>query len=169
MKTKAFLIIALLCAVAQGAWAQTNVSTEDELTTAISGGTTVSVTLTADIALSNYVDIPSSKTVTIDLNGHKLDRGLSKLTSYGIVIRVETGGTLTVKDSAGGGTITGGYDATGGGICVLGTLNFESGTISGCYGTRGGAIYTTSDGTVNMSGGSITGNRASEAGDGIYN
>ena len=168
MKTKAFLIIALLCAVVQGAWAQTNVSTESELTSAISSGTTVSVKLTADIALSNYVDIPSSKTVTIDLNDHSLNRGLSELTSYGIVIRVETGGTLTVKDSAGGGTITGGYDATGGGICVLGTLNFESGTISGCNGTKGGAIYITSDGTVNMTGGTISGCSASDCG-GIYN
>ena len=168
MKNIQYLIIVLMCMVAQGAWAQTEVSSESALTTAISGGTTISVKLTENIALSNYVDIPSSKTVTIDLNGHTLDRGLSELTSYGIVIRVENGGTLTVKDSGTGGTITGGYDATGGGICVLGTLNFESGTISGCTGTRGGAIYTTSDGTVNMTGGTITGNTATDGG-GIYN
>ena len=166
MKKSLFLTIALLCTVVQGAWAQTEVSTEDALNSAISDG--ADIKLTADIALSNYVDISSSKTVTIDLNGHKLNRGLSELTSYGIVIRVENGGTLTVKDSGSGGTITGGYDATGGGICVLGTLNFESGTISGCYGTKGGAIYTTSDGIVNMTGGTISGNTSTDGG-GIYN
>ena len=144
-------------------------STESELTNAVTNGTSpLSIKLTGDIALSNYVDIPANKTVTLDLNGKKLDRGLSALTDYGIVIRVETDGTLIVKDSGTGGTITGGYDATGGGICVLGTLNFEGGTISGCSGTKGGAIYTTTSGTVNMSGGTISGNTATDGG-GIYN
>lgn len=100
MKKIRFLIIALLCAVVQGAWAQTEVSTEDELNNAITDG--ADIKLTADITLSDYVNINDSKTVTIDLNGHSLNRGLSELTSLGNVIRVQTSSTLTIKDSGSG-------------------------------------------------------------------
>ena len=54
------LIIALLCAVAQGAWAQTEVSTEAALTTALGGESPISIKLTTDIALSEKLEIATS-------------------------------------------------------------------------------------------------------------
>ena len=59
MKTKVFLIFALLCAVAQGAWAQNPVSTKEQLTAAITNG--ANIVLGADIVLSNEVTIDVKK------------------------------------------------------------------------------------------------------------
>lgn len=50
MKAIRFVIITLLCAVAQGAWAQTEVSTEDDLKTAVQTDG-ANIKLTADIEL----------------------------------------------------------------------------------------------------------------------
>ena len=58
-----YLIIALLCAVVQGTWAQTEVSTENGLRSAITDG--AYIRLMADIALSEKLEIASDKTVTI--------------------------------------------------------------------------------------------------------
>ena len=159
MKKIHYLIIGLLCMMAQGAWAQTSVATEDELNNAVNnGGAKVSVKLTADIALSNYCEIPDDKEVTLDLNGHKLSRNLSGQTTCGNILRVTSDADLTIKDSAGGGTIKGGYDSHGGAICNYGTLTFEGGTITGCTGSSyGGAVYVVSGGTFTMSGGTIDG------------
>jgi hypothetical protein len=52
MKKFHYLIIALLSAVAQGAWAQTNVSTDQELRTALQIEN-VDIKVCADINLSN--------------------------------------------------------------------------------------------------------------------
>ena len=98
MKTRlAFLLIALLT-WAQGVWA-TDVTTESELRSAIADG--ANIKLTADIALSNYLGIDNGKTVTLDLNGHTVSRNSNSYSDLGSVIRVEKGGTLTVKDSSG--------------------------------------------------------------------
>ena len=69
MKQIRYLIIALLCLMGQGAWAQTEVSSESELNSAISSGSKVSIKLTKNIMLSTYVEISDGKTVTFDLNG----------------------------------------------------------------------------------------------------
>lgn len=47
--------------------------------------------------------IPADKTLTIDLNGCALDRGLAEKAPWGTVI--SNSGTLTIRDSKGGGTI----------------------------------------------------------------
>ena len=177
------------------------------------------VKLTADIVLSEGIVVPDGLTAVLDLNGHTLDRGLTECIDKGSVIRVEYGGTLTIKDSSDNGTgvITGGRSWNGGGICNHGTLTIEGGTISGNqarhekYGggagiyndkyngtgallilkggvitdndaRRGGGIYNGADGTIRIEAGTkttrkeliptnvqITGNRASQDGDGIYN
>ena len=68
------LLAALICATT--AWAQTKVSTDDELRTAIQTDG-ANITMTADIDLSNItLSIESGRTVTIDLGGYTLDRGL---------------------------------------------------------------------------------------------
>ena len=131
------LILAFLCAVAQGAWAADyNVGTESELRGAISNG--ANIKLTADIALSNCLEIgdggSSTPTVTIDLNGKTLSRSLEAADADGHVIWVRTGSTLTVTDGSGdnSGKLTGGYANNGGGICNYGTLYFQGGTITSC-------------------------------------
>ena len=145
MKKTFLMTLALLCAVAQGAWAQTEVGTEAALTEVINGdGSNKAVKMTADITLGSRLNIVNGKNVTLDLNGHTLARSLSSAADDGNVIRVETGGQLTVKDSSGNdsGQITGGKAINGGGICNHGTLTFESGSITGCSASsNGGGIY----------------------------
>lgn len=112
-------MLVLLCAVAQSVWAQkaTTVSTEQELTTAIADGAT-NIQLAKDIQLSKYLNI-EGKTVTIDLNGHKLSRSLSSHSNVGHVIWAHAGSKLTLTSSAGGyGTIEGGKAYNGGAIHI---------------------------------------------------
>lgn len=113
------------------------------------------------------ISIPSGKTITVDLNGHTIDRKLTAETYNGNVIY--NAGTLTIKDTAGGGKITGGWtDLNGGGIYNEGILNFEGGTVSENTAVYGGGIYN-KNGTLNLDGGTISGNKAGRYGGGVYN
>ena len=125
------------------------------------------ITLTESIKTTKCLIIPEGVTVTLDLNGKTLDRGLvvqkersnliviepneekpddsesTECFDLGSVIRVEPGAELTVKDSSGNnsGVITGGASYNGGGICNHGALTFEGGTIKGnkaLHDTHGG-------------------------------
>ncbi len=116
--------------------------------------------------------IPSGKTVTLDLNGHTIDRALAGAEDDGYVIKVV--GTLTLTDAsdAKDGTITGGKTAQyGGGVYVEtnGAFTMEGGTISGNtanYG--GGGVYVNGNGTFEMTDGTISGNTAQYNGGGVY-
>ena len=135
-------------------------------------GSTIKLTqsytaLSTDSALS----IPNSRALTIDLNGFTLDRGLRDgAKENGYVIVVSSTGGLTLRDSQGGGAITGGYNrGDAGGILNKGALTIENAAITGNKATGSGAgIHNT--GTLTINGGSITKN-ASENwhGGGIYN
>ena len=168
-------VLALLLAVVQGAWAQTDVSTEQALKEAVNGNK--SVKLTADISLGSRLVIANGKSVTIDLNGHKLSRSLKSAAGDGNVISVETGGQLTVKDSGNDyGQISGGKAINGGGICNHGTLTLEGGTVTDCYASsNGGGIYNapaTAGGTpatLAIKGGQVTTNSCGDRGAGIFN
>ena len=107
--------------------------------------------------------IGKDKDITVDLRGHSIDRARTEPTNYGHVIQVE--GRLTVTDSVGGGTITGGNtkNAYTGGVLVRGTFTLENGTIcdNRVQMSYGGGVYI-DKGTFNMNGGAITGNVASE-------
>ena len=72
IRTKLFLIIALLCAVAQGAWADEPSWKEVGDATALSGaiGKDPYIKLTADITVESHLTI--SGNTTIDLNGKTL-------------------------------------------------------------------------------------------------
>ena len=126
----------------------------------------------------------SSINLTVDLNGHKIDRNLGDYASdQGQVIYLKSG-TLTIKDSAGGGKITGGNSThddslwgedgeewNGGGFYIVGSSNLfiEGGEISGNKVTgHGGAIYWNSSGKLCITGGTITGNSADTKGGAIY-
>ncbi len=138
----------------------------------IDASTTKTITLTKDLMADIDEDtgfvIASGKNITLDLNGYTLDRGLTSYSDEnGYVISVESGATLTVKDSSTeqNGKLCGGYrNGNGGGVLVSGTFNLESGSISGCKASQnGGGIYLSS-GTFNMSGGKISGCSATDAG-----
>ena len=160
----------------------TVVFNEEELNSAISDNAPY-IVLGCDIPLSSNVSIPSGKTLTLDLNGQTLSRSLSECNDLGNVIRISSGGTLTVRDSSGdnSGQIKGGRATNGGGICNHGTLTFEGGTITDCMANAasqgsgcGGAIFnapSTAGGTpatLNFTGGVIVGNWGKDSG-GIYN
>lgn len=114
-----------------------------------------------------FLNIPSGHTLTLDLNGHTLDRNLDSQESDGCAVK--NSGTLTITDTSlsGSGTITGGCNSgSGGGILNEGTLNINGGILSGNKAQEGGAIANENDGTLNLNGGSITNNRAVDFGGG---
>ncbi len=139
------------------------------------GGT---VTLDKDYTASSGDDrlqIRNNKSVTINLNGHTLNRNCSEKTKNGHVLEVFGGSTLTITDSSasgtnpGTGTITGGWPDRGGGIYVNENANLviESGTIARNHSNKAGAgVYVL--GSLTMTGGKIEGNHASESGGGIF-
>ena len=135
----------------------------------LTGGNTYK--LQNDVSMDAHIHIPSEATVTIDLNNHKLSRGLASPYGWGFVI-YNDGGNLTITDSSNekGGIITGGYNnGDGSGIYNnSGTLTIEGGTFSGNHAaSNGGAIYIKT-GTLNLKGGTITNNIATYQGGGIY-
>ncbi|MBQ6316586.1 MAG: Ig-like domain-containing protein, partial [Oscillospiraceae bacterium] len=129
------------------------------------GGTVI--TLEKDYAASASDDrITVSKDITIDLNGHALNRNRLSNTDDGHVLEVFSGGTLTLLDSSPDktGVITGGWSNTGGGIYVNenGTLNLRGVRIAGNHAGTGGGVYL--KGTLNITDGRIEGNIADRSG-----
>ncbi len=119
------------------------------------------IQLANDIKMSNStLVIGGGKTVTIDLNGKTLDRGLTSrdFDHGGQVITVRKNGTLNLSN----GTLTGGYGGNGGGLANEGgTATLTNVNITGCTGDqRGGGI--SNYGTLTMTGGSITGNTSND-------
>ena len=138
---------------------------------ALIDGTADGGTLTLDkdyIALSTEerISIPSGKTITIDLNGHTINRNLTAAISGGNVIKNSGNLTITDTSDANTGKITGGWTtSSGGGIYSNGTLTLESGTISGNKAEwyAGGVC----SGKFTMNGGTISGNTAGLRGGGV--
>lgn len=154
--------------------------------------------LSADITITDAIQIANDAEITLCLNGHKITQ-----TGQKVVFRIGTSllgtnavlnlcdcssgktGTLTGANySAGcvhdlgtfnmyGGIITGNTTTGhGGGVCVSGknTFNMYGGTISGNTAQKnGGGVSVSSDGTFNMHGGTISDNTALENGGGVYN
>lgn len=151
--------------------------------------------------VDDYLTVGSGKTLTLDLNGWTIDRGLSESSARadGYLINIPSGTSLTIKDTGGSGSLTGGkMDGNGGCIVNAGTLEIQSGTITdnsatgeggAIYNTNnltisggiisnnsttgvnmdGGAIYNASGATMTLSGGTITANNATGNGGGFYN
>ena len=163
---------------------------------AIAGIDSTKILLDADITLSSYFSIANDITVTMDLNGHTLDRGLEvqPASGSGQVIYIDEGGSLTIVDNSvnqtgvikhgfggigsihnegaliiNGGTIQDCMAGScGGAISNSGTLTINGGIIKDCSSPEGGAIYNEPNGTITISGGTIQGCQASNGG-AIYN
>ena len=99
---------------------------------------------------TTYSDITINYDVTLCLNGHTLDMKTDTLT-------VSSGATLTICDCQSGGTITGTESHINLNVISVegGTLNLESGTISGTT-TGSGSLISVKDGELNVTGGTIS-------------
>lgn len=153
---------------------EAEVSTKDELTSALGDSTKDTVKLTADIIIDTTLTV--NRAVTLDLNGFVL-----RMTGNDSVIKVEQGGNLTIADSnkntahkfaqntnglwelvdgsstssktVNGGIITGGKAQNGGGVYVApgGKLNMTGGSIVGCQAKDGGGVYLDDDSQTDAS------------------
>ena len=153
---------------------EAEVSTKDELTSALGDSTKDTVKLTADIIIDTTLTV--NRAVTLDLSGFVLQR-----TGEGSVIKVGQGGELTIADSdtdkehkfaqntnglwelvvgssttsktVNGGIITGGKAKNGGGVYVApgGKLHMTGGSIVGCQASHGGGVYLDDDSQTDAS------------------
>ena len=144
------------------------VATAEELATALENNANDTVKLTADITINTTLTI--SRTVTLDLNGNVL-----KMTGSGSVIKVESGGSLTIADS--NTTTQHNFTPNGDGLWVLdetgGSKFVYGGIITGGTGmppgvnySEGGGVYVSAGAALTMNGGSIVGCKA-ESGGGV--
>ena len=127
------------------------------LVTQFAGGGTIA--LEADITAGsedNCLTVPEGKTLTLNMNGYTLDRGLFTETAKenGYVILVKNGGKLTINSGTSNGTIKGGHNSgDGGGIYVEagGELTLTNVTVtenSINSNKVGGGVYVETDGTL---------------------
>ena len=129
------------------------------------------ITLTKDyeaVTTDTYLSVPNSQNITIDLNGHTLNRNTTAKADGCVIWNL---GELTITDTSTGhsGTIRGGNNTNGGGgIHNEGTLHFNGGTIrNNASSHAGGGIYNA--GTLDINGGTISNNSTTKLGAGIYN
>ena len=146
------------------ALAAESVTTEEALKTAVANGG--EVTLGDKITLTSTLTIPTGKSVTLDLNGYTLEANVNA-----DAITIE--GTLTLKDSGTGGTITHGTNYTGRGVYVSKNAAFEmhGGTITNnSTSNDGGGVYvyggSSGNGQFTMTGGTISNNTVGNNGRG---
>ena len=133
----------------------------------------IKICLTSDWNLSDRLIVPEGANVTIEMNGYKIDRGLSSTENDGEVIYLSKNSTLTLTGNSfsdtefsfngykyssssetlsltSGGLVTGGYSANGaGGIHMKKgtTLNLEHVAIAG---NKGIGEFTNDGGGINM-------------------
>lgn len=148
------------------------VATAEELTAAPENNANDTVKLTADITIGTTLTV--SRTVTLDLNGNVL-----KMTGGFSVIKVESGGDLTIADSTPNKVHKFNPNYTDMWGCGLWKLDKDTGTeiVSGGVITGGGGDLTHSDGggvlvnvggKLTMTGGSIVGCSAGGLGGGVH-
>lgn len=150
-----------------------------DLRTLLNGNS--SVTLEHDyVALESDNPIIINNNVTIDLNGHKIDRNLQEAKVNGYVLRIEKNKTVTIEDNSTEhtGYITGGFNIhDGGGIFNNGKLTLNDVTIKNnevvkktgeSASGRGAGIYSSDGSTLTINRGQIINNNAVGGGGGIY-
>ena len=101
MKQKHFILaLVAMLSFAFSAFAQTTVTTEADLRTAMSSAG--AITLGGDIELEKAIVIPKKIAIVLDLNGHRIEG----VTTGQNGISLESNASLTINDSKGGGLIT---------------------------------------------------------------
>lgn len=147
------------------------VATAEELTAALENNANDTVKLTTDITINTTLTI--SRTVTLDLNGNVL-----KMTGRGSVIKVESGGNLTIADSNASTPHNfypdykdsawhidmwklddSGSETVSGGVITGGSSDYAH--------NDGGGVLVNAGGTLTMTGGSIVGCSAIGLGGGV--
>lgn len=132
------------------------------------------IILNADVTAGKtdtVLTVPDGSVLTLDLNGHTIDRALAEPGgNAGSAIHVQSGAMLTVTDSSedATGKITGGYAPHGGGINNSGTLIVEGGCITGnAASDSGGGVVN--NGNLIVKSGKITENKALTEAGGVFN
>lgn len=139
------------------------VSTPEDLASALGDSTKDTVKLTADIIIDTTLTV--NRAVALDLNGFVL-----RMTEKDSVIKVAQGGELTIADS---NTATPHKFAQTDGLWVLvidssaTNKTVNGGIITGGKAKKGGGVYVAPGGKLHMTGGSIVGCQASHGG-GVY-
>lgn len=150
---------------------EAEVTTAEELTAALANSSISGITLKGDVEISSTLTV--NRTVTLDLNGNVL-----KMTGGFSVIKVESGGDLTIQDS----NITTrhnfypNYKQPAWHIDMWKLDDSGSETVFGGVITGGGGDFAHSDGggvlvaggTLVMAGGNIVGCSATSRGGGVY-
>ena len=107
----------------------------------------------ATITLNSNTEIAATlqikKDLTLDLNGHVL-----KMTGDGSVLKVSDPATLTITDSRPQNPHTGSYEGLPGGVITGGKGTDAGGSVH----SVGGAVFLENGTTLNLEGGTITGN-----------
>ena len=148
------------------------VATAEELTAALADGSISGITLKKDIDIGSTLTV--NRTVTLDLNGNVL-----KMTGGFSVIKVESGGNLTIQDS--NKTTQHKFnpqckdlvwyidmwklDDNGSEIVSGGVITGGGGDFAHSY---GGGVLVNAGGTLTMTGGSIVGCSAVDLGGGVH-
>lgn len=147
------------------------VATAEELAAALADSSISGITLKGDVEISSTLTV--NRTVTLDLNGNVL-----KMTGGFSVIKVESGGDLTIADSTPNKVHKFNPNYTDMWGCGLWKLDKDTGTeiVSGGVITGGSSDYAHNDGggvlvnaggTLTMTGGSIVGCSAIGLGGGV--
>lgn len=142
------------------------VTTAKHLTDMLADSSVVKITLAENIDIDSTLTV--NRTVTLDLDGNVL-----KMTGSGSVIKVESGGSLTIQDSSTstphkftpGGDGLWGLDETGGSEIVYGgIITGGTGMPPGVNYSEGGGVYVSAGAALTMNGGSIIGCKAGSGG-----
>lgn len=132
-----------------------------------------SIILDADIKSSGDSDDRlkiDGRNITIDLNGHIVDRNRSKSTSNGHAFEIQGSSNVKIINSANNiAVIKGGYAENGGAVNIHdgSSVLFENIQFTGNKATDGGAILNR--GYLSMNNCIISGNEASSTGGAIFN
>ena len=143
---------------------EAEVSTVEDLTSALGDSTKDTVKLTANIIIDTTLTV--NRAVTLDLNGFVL-----RIPEKDSVIKVEQGGELTIADSD--KTTEHKFAQNPDGLWVLvsddstTSKTVKGGIITGGKAKKGGGVYVAPDGKLHMTGGSIVGCQARDGG-GVY-
>ena len=172
MKKFFSLVLALVMALSLTtvAWGAPTAE-ETALQTDLNAGGTV--TLSGDVVVNDGLTVPANTTVVLDLNGKTVSMAVAASTTSALITN---NGTLTIKDSVGGGklsysttTVSTGYSTST--INNNGVLTVVSGTIENTTTASGtGAVYGIDTyGTLTVNGGTISTSKGTAIRQAVFN